>query len=194
MNMFDNLRFKMLNREAASNQNKPQEIIRNMNLNDGDVVGDIGTGGGYFALEFSKVVGDTGTVYAIDTNPKSLDHINIEAKKMGFNNIETVLGKEDNLVLPKKVDIFFMRNVFHHLPEPVGYFKNIRQLLKDDGKIALVEYNKKGFNFVGIFGHYTPYEELLKVMDEAGFSLLKNYDFLEEQSYSIFKLKDPNKN
>ena len=188
--MFDNFRFEMLNREASSKENKPDEIIKNMNLKKGDVVGDIGTGGGYFTFEFSKLVGENGKVYAIDTNQKSLDNINNKARKMGINNVETVLGEENDLVLSKNVDIFFMRNVFHHLPAPVTYFKKIRPMLKQDGKIVLVEYNKKGFSFTGIFGHYTPYEELVEVMEDAGFSLVKKYDFLEKQSYSIFKIKD----
>ena len=188
--MFDNFRLEMLNKKASSKENKPDEVIKHMNLKNGDIVGDIGTGGGYFTFEFSKSVGEKGKVYAIDTNLKSLNYINDKAKKMGINNIETVLGKENNLVLSKKVDIFFMRNVFHHLPEPVEYFKNIKQMLKEDGKIVLIEYNKKSSGFVGLFGHYTPEEEIVEVMDEAGFCLLENFNFLQEQSYNVFKSKN----
>lgn len=51
-----------------------------MKLKEGDVVGDIGAGGGYFSFEFSRAVGENGKVYAIDTNQKSLDYIGSKAK------------------------------------------------------------------------------------------------------------------
>ena len=65
-----------------------------------------------------------------------------------------MLAKDNGLILPEKVDLFFLRNVFHHLPEPVEYFKNIRRFLNNEGKVTLIDYNKKGFSFVGIFGRH----------------------------------------
>ena len=66
--MFTGFRLNMLNREAASPKNKPAEIIERLNINNGDIIGDIGTGGGYFTFEFSKEAGEKGKVFAIDTN------------------------------------------------------------------------------------------------------------------------------
>ena len=90
--------------------------------------------------------------------------------------------------LPEKsVDLFFLRNVFHHLPDRVEYFKNIKKLLKDDGKIAIIDYKKKGFSFTGLFGHYTPENVLMDTMDKAGFSPLEKFDFLPDQLFIIFE-------
>ncbi len=55
--MFDNFRFNMLNRRAASAESKPAEIIKSLNIKKGDIVADIGSGGGYFTFEFSSEVG-----------------------------------------------------------------------------------------------------------------------------------------
>lgn len=52
MEMFTNFLFNRLNREAASPKNKPSKIIENLDLHDGDVVGDIGAGGGISPLNF----------------------------------------------------------------------------------------------------------------------------------------------
>ena len=68
--MLTGFRLKMLNREASSPKNKPLEIIEHLNIQDGMVVGDIGSGGGYFTHEFSRKVGREGQVYAIDVNQK----------------------------------------------------------------------------------------------------------------------------
>lgn len=187
--MFENYRLNMLNKKAASLESRPAEVLKSLNIHNGDIIGDIGTGGGYFTFEFSRKVGKNGKVYAIDTNQKSLDFIGSKSKKEGINNIKTVLANENGLFLSEKVDMFFLRNVFHHLPEPVEYFKNIKQLLKKDGKIVIMDYKKKGFNFVGMFGHYTPEEVVIDTMKKAGFNVLEKFDFLADQSFIIFKMK-----
>lgn len=187
--MFDEFRLKMLNKKASSDDSMPYEVIKNLDIDISDVVGDIGTGGGFFTFEFSRAVRKNGKVYAVDTNQKSLDFIDNKSKKEGIDNIKTVLGTENGLFLPEKVDIFFLRNVFHHLSEPVEYFKNIGSFLNDDGKIALIEYKKKGFGFVGMFGHYTSPEVMIDIMDKAGFYSWKKFDFLPAQSFIIFKKK-----
>jgi arsenite methyltransferase len=187
--MFENFRLNMLNREAASPKNKPDEIIKNLYIQKGDIIADIGAGGGHFTFEFSRKVGKNGRVYAIDTNKKSLDFINDKSKKELINNIKTVLADENGISLPEKVDTFFLRNVFHHLPEMVEYFKNIKQFLKDDGKIAIVDYKRKGFSFVGIFGHYTPENVMVDKMEKAGFYASEKFDFLDNQSFMVFKMK-----
>jgi len=186
--MFENFRLNMLNREAASSKNKHSEIVKNLNIQKGDKIGDIGSGGGYFTFLFSKEVEENGKVYAIDTNKKALAFIEDSSKNNEMINIKTVLANENGFSLPDKVDLFFLRNVFHHLPDHVEYFKNIKQFLKKDGKIAIMDYKKSGFSFVGLFGHYTPEETIIDIMEKAGFSVSEKFDFLDNQSFLIFKL------
>ena len=185
--MLENYRMNMLNKRASSPESRPAEVLKSLDIHEGDIIGDIGTGGGYFTFEFSKEVGRNGRVYSIDTNQKSLDFVDNNSN--GLNNIKTVLANENGFLLPEKVDIFFLRNVFHHLPEPTEYFKNLRQFLKDEGKIALIEYKKKGFSFVGLFGHYTPEETIIDIMGKAGFSISEKFDFLDTQSFMMFKME-----
>lgn len=188
--MFTNFLLNRLNSEAASPKNKPSEIVNGLNLHVDDVIGYIGVGGGFFTLEFSRNVGKNGRVYAIDTKKEALEFIGDKAKEMEFNNINTILVHETGLNLPEKVDLFFLRNVFHHLKEPENYFKGIIPFLKDDGKIAVVDYKKKGFSFMGLFGHFTPEEVMMDVMEKAGYRVYEKFDFLDEQSFIILKLKN----
>lgn len=185
--MFTNLKLNMLNKKAASSENKPHEIIKNLEISGGDIIGDIGAGGGYFTFEFSKKVGKNGRVYAIDTNQKFLTFIEGESKKGMINNIKPVLADETGLYLPETVNIFFLRNVFHHLTEPAEYFKNIKQFLKDNGKIAVIDYKKEGSPFVGTSSHYTPEKTIIDSMEKAGLYMWKKFDFLPDQSFIVFK-------
>ncbi|HII83889.1 MAG TPA: class I SAM-dependent methyltransferase [Methanobacterium subterraneum] len=189
--MLTEFRLKMLNREASSPKNNPSQIIECLKIGDGMVIGDIGSGGGYYTREFSREVGGEGMVYAIDTHQKSIDFIQKDLLKKGIQNVETVLTSPYGIELPEKsVDMFFLRNVFHHLPNQVEYFKNIKKFLKDScGKIAIIDYNHRKFGFTGIFGHYTPEIVLLDVMNQAGFSLFEKHDFLPDQLFMIFEAK-----
>lgn len=106
--MLTGFRLKMLNREASSPKNKPLDIITHLKLKNGMVVGDIGSGGGYFAGEFSKIVGDTGLVYAIDVNQRSLDFIESNLEKEAIENVKGILARPDGIELPVgSVDLFF---------------------------------------------------------------------------------------
>lgn len=188
--MFSDFRLKILNKEASSPKNKPSTIIEHLNIKNGMVVGDIGSGGGYFIHEFSRKVGKEGQIYAIDVNQKNLDFIGRNLEKEGIRNVKTVLANPNRVDLPEKsVDLFFLRNVFHHLPERVEYFKNIKKFLKDYGSIVIIDYEKKGFSFTGLFGHYTPENVLIDAMDRAGFSPLEKFDFLPDQLFIIFGKK-----
>jgi len=93
--------------------------------------------------------------------------------------------------------MFFLRNVFHHIPRQVEYLKNIKQFLKSDGKIAIIDYKERGFTFTGIFGHFTPEDVLLDKLKKAGFYCIhqKNLIFYQDSPslYSVLRLKGSDK-
>lgn len=183
-----NLKAEMFNKKASDPKNEPDEIVHALELKVGQVVADIGSGGGYFTLSFAEAVGLEGLVFAVDTNLDFLEFVKKNAKEKGLTNIITVPAKRDNPVLPEKaVDLVFMRNVCHHLPIRVDYFKRLGSMLKTNGRIAIVEYKDRGgLSFHRLFGHSVPKETIMKEMGEAGYHLEKDLDFLPEQSFTIF--------
>jgi ubiquinone/menaquinone biosynthesis C-methylase UbiE len=186
-----NAKAEMFNSKAADPKNKPDDILKALELQRGQNVTDIGSGGGYFVLRFAEIVGADGRVFAVDTDQTFLEFVKQSAKEKGLVNVEAVLAAKDAVALPEKsIDLIFMRNVCHHLPERPEYFKKLKTALKTEGKIAIIEYRKaKGFSFHKMFGHYVPKEEIIKEMEEAGYQLEKDLDFLPEQSFTIFHVK-----
>lgn len=183
-----NLRLKMLNRRASAPGSKLGEVIESLNIQESDTVADIGSGGGYFTLEFAKRVGKSGKVYAVDTKQENLDYVKAQSEREGINNVVTVLA-DDEIGLPEKsVDLVFMRNVVHHLPEPATYFADLKRFLKSDSRVAIIDYKKGGgFSFTQLFGHYIEEAVLLDEMERAGYDAMARFDFLPEQSFNIFK-------
>ncbi len=184
-----NFQVKMLNKKASDPKNKPEQIIRAIGLKHGQSIADIGAGGGYFSLRFAEIVGEEGRVYALDTNPEFLEYVKNSAEERGLNNLVTILVRGDRLNLPEKgLDFIFMRNVTHHISNRVKYFRNLKDFLKPDGRIIIIDYKKdKPLTFRWLFRHSIPKEVIKKEMEEAGYLLEKEFDFLPEQHFTIFK-------
>lgn len=185
--MFGNLRLKMLNREAASGKNKPEVIIKSLDIKNGMIIADIGAGEGYFTFEFSKTVGENGRVYAVDTSQNALAFISNKSKEEMINNIKAILAYENGFMLPETADLFFLRNVFHHLSNSDEYLQNIKRFLKRDGKLAIIDHQKNGFSFIGLFDHFVPEEMIIETVEKAGFRVLEKFDFLPNQAFILFE-------
>ena len=186
-----NQKAEMFNRKASDPKNKPEQVLEALKLRTGDNVLDIGAGGGYFSLRFANLVWPDGKVYAADVNREFLQLIKETVEKSELANVQTMLVENDGVSLTEKsIDLVFMRNVYHHLPKRVDYFRRLGEVLKPDGRIAIIEYSPGGFSiFRRLFGHHTPKGTIIKEMEEAGYKPTQDFDFLPEQSFTIFVKK-----
>jgi len=182
---------EMFNKKASKPKYKADQIMETLALKPGQIVADIGSGGGYFTYRFAKAVGDKGKVYAVDTNQEFLAFIKKQATEQGLTNIVTLFTASEKPNLPKHTfDYVFMRNMTHHLTNRVEYFQRLKETLKPDGKIAIVEYDGRGgfFSFHKRHRHFVPQKILHEELEQAGYSIQKSYDFLSEQSFTIFSM------
>jgi arsenite methyltransferase len=166
-------------------------VIQSLRIRPGDRVADIGSGGGYFVFALAKAVGPDGKVYAVDVDPTMNDLVAERAKKERTGNVEVVLAKPDDPILPLAgVDLIFTSNTYHHIDNRVGYLTNLRKYLRPNGRIAIVEFDRRGW-FQGLWKHYTPSEFIKKEMEQAGYSLQQEFNFLDRQSFLIFAPNRP---
>ncbi len=182
---------QMFNKKASKSKYKADQIIEKLALKPGQIIADIGSGGGYFTYRFANIVGDRGKVYAVDTNEELLDFIKKQAKEKELPNITTVLTASEHSDLPKnKFDYIFMRNMTHHLTNRVDYFKNLKEMLKSDGKVVIIEYDGRGkfFSFQKLHRHFVLQQTIIDEMEKAGYAIYKSFDFLSEQSFTIFSI------
>jgi ubiquinone/menaquinone biosynthesis C-methylase UbiE len=186
--MLENKKAELLNSKAAREESKSGEVIAALKLQKGQIVADIGAGGGYFALLFSEAVGEEGRVYIADTTQGHLDYAMALAKEKGAANLEPILVKEGIPNLPEKgMDLIFMRSVCHHLKNRAEYFRNMKRLLSPGGRVALIDYRRGPFwKFRWLFGHYVESAVVKKEMEEAGFRLDESFDFMARQWFMVF--------
>lgn len=188
MKKINTLKASMFNKKASKVKNKAKLIVETLSLVQKQNVADIGAGGGYFSLMFAELVGNGGMVYSVDVNQGFLDFIEEKATERGVTNIKAVLASKNALNLPKKrIDLIFIRNVYHHLPDRVNYFKELADYLSKDGRIVIIDYKNHGFSFVSMFGHHTSERTIIDEMEAAGYHVDEQHDFLSEQSFLVFK-------
>jgi len=184
-----NSKAEMFNRKASDPKNKPDKIIDALSIKPGNQVVDIGSGGGYFCLRFAEIVGKQGKVYALDTDPELLNFVKDNGVRKGFKNIVALLIDSEELGLPAgAIDCIFMRNVAHHLKNRTGYFKNLKKYLKQEGRVAIIDYGKqKPFSFRRAFGHSLPKEAVIGEMQSAGYRLIGDHRFLPQQHFTVYQ-------
>jgi arsenite methyltransferase len=165
---------------------QPQKVIGALNIQAGAVIADLGAGSGYFTFRLAEAVGAGGKVYAVDIDPDMIGLVTKTAKEKSISNIEPILAKPDNPLLPKAtVDLIFTSNTYHHIDGRIRYFSNLRQFLRPGGRIAIIEFDRRGW-LQGLLRHYTPSEFIEREMEQAGYTLQQRFDFLDRQSFLIF--------
>jgi arsenite methyltransferase len=161
-------------------------VIQSLQIRPGDRIADIGSGAGYFVFPLAKAVGPDGKVYAVDVDPEMNDLVAERAKKERTVNVEVILAKPDDPRLPSAgVDLIFSSNTYHHLDNRISYLANLRKYLRPNGRIAIVEFDRRGW-LQGMWQHYTPSEFIKREMEQAGYSLQQEFNFLDRQSFLIF--------
>ena len=119
---------------------KIEEVVERLALKPGMVVADIGAGSGVFIGPFSKAVGASGKVYAVDIEQGLLDHINERAREERLSNVRTVLGKfEDPSIPAKDVDMAFIHDVLHHIEKREAYLKALATYIKPGGMLTIID-------------------------------------------------------
>jgi len=167
---------------------QPEVVVHSLALQSGNHVADLGAGGGYFTFRLADAVGPTGKVYAVDIDKGNLEYIASQAAKRGYRNVETVLAKPDDPLLPAQgIDLIFTCNTYHHLTDRTNYFQSAARYLRPSGRIAIIDLAGKSWLF-RFLGHWTPRETSRREMEAAGYSLANDFDFLTRQTFQVFQM------
>ena len=162
----------------------PARVIDALKLADDASVADIGAGTGYFSLRLAKAV-PRGTVYAVDIEPRMLEHIRKRAETAGLANVVTVEGDAVGPRLPKAVDLALVVDTYHHIPNRVAYFKGLAQRLTPGGRVAIVDFRKDAPEGPPVEFRFEA-AQIIDEMTKAGYRLDVEHKFLPRQHFLVF--------
>jgi cyclopropane fatty-acyl-phospholipid synthase-like methyltransferase len=164
------------------------KVIDALKLKPGMKVADIGGGSGYFSRPIAQAVGEDGVVYVCDLATNLLEFLQEKAKEEQLNNIVTVYAAMDRPMLPaKSVDLIFFCNTNHHLENRVDYYKGLHALLREGGRIAVVDWKKKEQKVGPPPNHNDARVDMVAEFKEAGFTIAQEETFLDYQYFVIFE-------
>lgn len=169
---------------------QPERVIQPLEIRPGDKVADLGSGGGYFTFRLANAVGPTGKVYAVDIDRGLNEALESRIQAEAIRNIEVILAKPDDPMLPAEVDLIFTVNTYHHIENRPSYFANARKYLRPGGRVAVIDFNDNWW-LGRLWSHSTEPETIQREMEQAGYTLEREFDFLPRQSFLVFTSSGP---
>jgi arsenite methyltransferase len=107
-------------------------------LRAGEVVVDLGSGGGLDVFLASKMVGPEGRAIGIDMTPAMIARSRENAQQGGYTNVEFYHSTIDQIPLPDaSVDCVISNCVVNLAPDKPAVFREIARVLKPGGRVAL---------------------------------------------------------
>ncbi|MDP6546639.1 MAG: methyltransferase domain-containing protein [Phycisphaerae bacterium] len=151
---------------------KSAYVLKEINLQAGEVAVDIGAGDGFWTEKMAKSVGAGGTVHAAEVSKKMVDKL--KKKYASTPQIKPYLCKKDSTGLgPNSCDVAFLSQAYHHLPKGkrVDYLKHLRTVIKPTGRVVIIE--KYIENGMGHGTHGTLLSRLIGQAEQAGWVPLR---------------------
>jgi ubiquinone/menaquinone biosynthesis C-methylase UbiE len=165
----------------------PDRMLSSLGVKRGSVVADIGAGVGYHTWRLADMVGPTGKVIAEDIQDGMIALLNKNVSDRKLKNVDIVLGTQTDPRLPENsLDLVLMVDVYHEFSEPISMMTHVRNALKQDGRVILVEFRKEDPTVPIQPLHKMTVQEVRSELEPLGFKFQRTLEFLPWQHIIFF--------
>lgn len=169
----------------------PVKNVKALGLREDSIVADLGAGTGYYSIELAKIL-ERGRVYAVDVQKDFLDRIKNHARDLNIKNLECIWGdlekKEGTKIKTGLLDAVVISNVFLQISHREIFVEEVRRILKDQGKILLVDWSHTS-PLISKNHKIVPKNEVRKFFENNGFVCEREIDAGEHHYGIIFSKK-----
>ena len=139
----------------------PYKLLKSAGLKPGQKALEIGCGPGFFTIPAAKLVGNEGTIYAVDIHPLAIKRVQKKIKREGIKNVAPILANASDTGLPdRSVDLAFLFGLRYIAGGLENVISEIHRILKPGGilsfektrgseKKLIEEVKKGGFAYSG---------------------------------------------
>src|SRR5690242_8656886 len=176
-----------LDRPEREEEEAPDLAIDLLNLRPGMFVADVGAGTGYMTFRMARKVAPNGKAYAEDLQPLMLEGRRARAQHDTIASVQPVLGTANDPKLPTgQLDLVLLVDVYHEFSEPQAMLDRIRESLKPDGRLVLLEYRKEDPKIPIRPEHKMSVPEVKAEIEPEGYRFDKSLETLPRQHILIF--------
>jgi len=177
-----NFRYDEQQRRKVQN---PEQILQAIGLREGMSFVDLGSNDGFFSVPAAKIVGNTGSIYALDINQQAIDALDIKLQSINYKNYQLKCAKAEEVVFNDHIaDIVFLGTVLHDFMDPLEVLKNAKKLLKNKGIFVNLDWRKKDTKLGPPLEIRFSTKYAAKLIEQAGFKI-KSSENLSELYYLI---------
>ena len=141
MSIYDRVHFRMISFVHDTLYGffvNPYKLLNSAGLKPGQKVLEIGCGPGFFTIPAAKIVGEKGSVYALDINPVAIKTVRRKIKEKGLKNVKVILADASETGLPEEsVDVVFLFGVIHALDDVDAVMQETHRVLKVKGVLSI---------------------------------------------------------
>jgi len=180
-------------RPSRADWEHTDQLMAAIDLKRGQHVADIGCGPGFHSLRFSDRVGDTGMVYAVETNPRHLEFLRVITEREKRTNIKRVLCPFDDVgIAANTLDCAFVCSLYHAiygampsgLREPI--IASLRRAIKPGGRFIICDNTPYVQNDSNYFGNRISRYLVEDHLSQYGFRLVRYYQLASQRYLLIF--------
>jgi ubiquinone/menaquinone biosynthesis C-methylase UbiE len=168
-------------------EEEPDRMLASLDIKKGSVVADVGAGIGYHVWRLSDIVGPTGKVIAEDIQDGMLQMLRRNINDRKLRNVDVVLGTPSDPNLPgNALDLVLMVDVYHEFSDPLAMMRHIKDALKPNGRVVLVEFRKEDPNVPIQPLHKMSVQDVRSELEPMGFKFQRSLEFLPWQHIIFF--------
>ena len=176
---------RLLSTERLMEQH-PEGLLRHEGLAPGDSFADVGCGPGFFTVPAAGIVGEIGRVYAIDISEEMLFELD---KRDPPTNVVLVKSGEAEIPLADAVaDMALVSYVLHEAENAVAFLREVGRILTDGGILLVLDWKKRVEEKGPPIGERLTEEEVLELLEEAGFADAEAVSFTDSH-YKVSSVK-----
>ena len=169
---------------------KPDRVVAALGLRRGQVVGEIGSGPGYFTLRLAQAVGPSGHVYAVDAEPGVLEALRARLIRARIHNVTPVLALgRDPLLPPGTCDLALIVNAYHHFEDGPALLRRVVRVLASRGRVVNIDWDSRETPVGPPPGRRVPVETFLRDARRAGLWRVNEHRFLPHQYFLVLGRK-----
>jgi len=179
MHKFNIKKLDKLDNPQRRHSMPPEETLKKFNINNKGTLLDVGCGIGYFTIPAANIL-EHGKVIGLDIMSEMIEIS--RRKAINIPNIEFKKSEEYSFPINNdSIDYVFICNVIHEIVDKPKYFKEIQRVLKTDGFLCIIDWEKKETEMGPSVADRVSKEEMIDLLTLADFVAVEDLKINADQ-------------